>query len=63
MIVKNRNHWLISKNSIANYWGRDVSPDRTAIGTFISRSGYTSSRLVYDVALTREKYARDREGL
>ena len=35
MIVKNENHWIISKNSNIDYWGQDVSPEWTAIGTFI----------------------------
>ena len=39
MIVKNRNYWVISKNSNTNYWGQDVSPSWTAIGTFIYHPG------------------------
>ena len=35
MIVKNESYWIISRNSNTDYWGQDVSPEWTAIGTFM----------------------------
>ena len=35
MIVKNASYWVISANSNTNYWGQDVSPEWTVIGTFM----------------------------
>jgi len=38
VIVKNDNYWVISKNSNTEYWGQDVSPEWTVIGTFMYHS-------------------------
>lgn len=35
MIIKNENYWIISTASNTDYWGQDVSPEWTAIGTFM----------------------------
>lgn len=35
MFIKNDNYWIISKNSNTDYWGQDVSPDWTVIGTLM----------------------------
>ena len=34
MIIKDRNYWVISKNSNVDYWSQDASPEWTPIGTF-----------------------------
>ena len=35
MIIKSGNYWIISRNSNTDYWGQDVSPPWTAVGSFI----------------------------